>query len=116
VKHLIAIALSVILVGCATSENQVSYDTEKRAASKQLDIFRDGAKPDRKYREIGMLGDEGRRGEQAGIEAKILKKARAMGANAVIFLPLEKTGEEVNLGSLGLAETFAYKALAVAYE
>ena len=103
----------LLFVGCQSSN---TYDGEKQKASAQIDIFRDGAKPQVKYREIGMIADDGRKEEQPGIEGKMIKKAKGMGGNAIIFLPLEQSGEELRPFFAGLATAYVYKALVVVYE
>ena len=63
-----------------------------------------------------MIADDGRKEEQPGIEAKMIKKAKKMGDNAIIFQPLEASGEELRPFFAGLATAYVYKALVVAYE
>jgi hypothetical protein len=79
----------------------------------QLDVFRDGNKPTRAYKEIQLLTDEGRAGEQGSIEAKMLKKAKSLGGSGVIFVPREQVGSE--LSGFGLSTTFLYKASVITY-
>lgn len=112
-KSLFALFIAFILVGCQSS---ATYDGPKQARTDRVDIFRDGAKPDRKYRELGMIADDGRKEEQPGIEAKMIKKAKRMGGNAIIFLPLEQSGEELRPFFAGIAAAYVYKAIVVAYE
>jgi hypothetical protein len=108
----------LILTFCTFLETGcTSYSAyEKLPPTQKVEIFRDGAKPDRKYREIGMLGDDGRKSEQAGIEGKMIKRAKGMGGNAIIFAPLEQSGAELTPGMVGLADTFTFKAIVIVYE
>jgi hypothetical protein len=79
-----------------------------------VEVFRDGQKPSKAFKEIGMLTDDGGLGEQGTIEGKFLRKAKRMGANAIIMYPLQKTGAE--LKGFSLVDTFLYKASVVVYE
>ena len=101
-----------LLVGCASSGGQ--YDNIKRKPTTQVDIFRDGQKPTRAYKEIGLLTDDGGLVEQRGIEAKLIRKAKRMGANAIIFQPLTKSGGE--LKGFSVVDTYVYRALVIVYE
>lgn len=111
VYFLTIVIFSLVIAGCTSYS---SY--ENLPPTSKLDIFREGAKPDRKYREVGMLGDDGRKAEQPAIEGKMIKKAKAMGGNAIIFMPLEASGSELTPGMIGLATTYAYKGIVVVYE
>lgn len=113
VSMVIFLALGIALTGC---QGVSRYDSMSRPTTTQLDIFRDGAKPTKAYKEIGMITDDGKLSEQLGIEAKFMKKAKAMGGNAVIFYPLVKTGTEMQPFFIGSADTYLYKATVVVYE
>lgn len=80
---------------------------------KQIEIFRDGAKPSRDFREIGMLTDDGGLGEQGEIEGKFLKHARKAGADAKILHTATKTGGE--LKGFQIVETYLFKATLIVY-
>lgn len=75
--------------------------------------FRDGEKPSRPYRKLALLTDDGALGEQGEIEQKFVKEARKMGANALIYAPLMRTGEE--LVGFAMVHTYLFKAQAVVY-
>ncbi len=74
-----------------------------------------GQKPPKNYKELTLLTDDGRIEEQPAIEAKMIKKAKAMGANAIIFHPLIESGSEAQ-PFVGWKKTYFYKASVVLYE
>jgi hypothetical protein len=112
-KHTFLIPIFVsVLVGCSTPE--VRYDTAKHQPTTEVTIFRDGQKPSKAYKEIGMLTDDGKAVEQPNIEAKFINKAKRMGGNAIIMYPAVKSGSE--LSGFGLVDSFLYKASVVVYE
>jgi hypothetical protein len=79
-----------------------------------VEVFRDGQKPSKAFKEVGFLTDDGGLGEQGKIEGKFLRKAKRMGANAIIMYPLQKTGAE--LKGFSVVDTFLYKASVIVYE
>lgn len=101
-----------LFVGCVSPEAR--YDSVTRKPTKQIEVYRDGHKPIRAYREISLLTDDGGLGEQGGIEAKFIKKAKHMGADAIILQPLTKSGNE--LKGFSWIETYLYKASLVIYD
>lgn len=96
--------LGLLLSGCATSP---SPDPNP------IDIFREGQTPSRPYQELRVLTDDGGLGEQGGIEERMIKQAKRLGADALIFAPLVQTGNE--LQGFGLVASYLYKASAVRY-
>src|SRR3954467_6732602 len=103
----ITCALAFFLSGCASNGYTQS------PGQKQIEIFRDGAKPPTAFKEIGMLTDDGSLGEQGEIESKFLKKARKAGADAIIMHPLTQIGGE--LKGFGIVDTYLFKATLVVY-
>jgi len=107
----IATLLFLFLVGCQPSAR---YDTTKRPATADIDIFREGQKPTRAYKEIGVVTDDGRAVEQPTIEAKMIKKANRMGGNAVILHVPVRSGTE--MAGFSAVDTFLYKATVIVYQ
>jgi hypothetical protein len=106
------LTISVLLfAGCATDTQQAPG---KGGALTQLDVFRDGNKPSRPYKEIRLLTDEGKAVEQVAIEDKMRKKAQALGGAGIIFFSREETGAEMS-GLFGVSKTFLYKASVIVY-
>lgn len=109
--HLVTVALA-LLVACASPVAQ--YDSAKRRPTTEINVLRDGQKPARPYKEISLLTDDGGLGEQGEIEAKFVKKAKRMGADAIILQPLIRSGGEVK--GFSWVETYLYKASVVIFE
>ncbi len=109
---LICLALS-LLVGCATQDGLNSAPT---APAANIEMFRDGQKPTKPYKELGMLTDDGGLKEQPEIEAQFIKKAKQMGGNAIILEPLVKTGGEVKPFTIHWTDTYLYKAIVIRCE
>lgn len=110
--------LSVVAVtvfsGCkSTSANIQSKDPVARVP---FDVYRDGAKPTRPYKEVGKLADDGKEVEQPEIEAKMIKQAKRMGGQAIIFETPKQSGLEPGFFSWGLKFTYLYKGTVISYE
>lgn len=101
----------VCVFGCATQTSQ----TAVRPATAEVDVYRDGQKPQKNYKELTLLTDDGRIEEQQAIEAKMIRKAKSMGANAIIFHALIDSGGEGQMFG-GWKKTYFYKASVVVYE
>ena len=80
---LITFCSILLLVGCATTGDQKPSD--KRLPTTAVEVFKDGAKPLKAYKEIGLLKDDGKAIEQEEIEAKMIKQAKKLGGNAILF-------------------------------
>ncbi len=102
----------LVLTGCETGTPQTPYTGS--SATAQFDIFRDGEKPTRAYKEIDLLKDDGRPVEQEDIEAKMIRRAKKMGGRAIIFKEPVKSGEDNKWGSMKI--TFLYKGIVIVYE
>lgn len=107
---LVSLLATPLFMGCET----VTISRSEAAPLKQIEVFRDGKQPKRKFHDLGVLTDEGSLGEQGAIEEKFVKAARRSGADAIVLAPLSKVGEEIR--GLGLVDTYLYKATMVAYE
>jgi len=84
--------------------------------AKQIEIFKDGAKPTRPYVELGSLADDARLEEEPAIEAKMKKAALKMGGDALIFEPKSETGFDVHPWGWGAKKSYLYKAKVVKYQ
>jgi hypothetical protein len=112
-KNPFLVLIVVLLFGCASPD--VRYDSTKRAPTTHIDIFRDGAKPDRAFKEISTLVDDAREVEEPQVEANMIKKAKRMGGNAILFQPKTINGSELT-GLATWSRTYLYKARIVVYE
>ena len=106
------LGISALFAGCETFARH-----ERRAPGKDLktvEIIRTNTKPPSNVQELGALTEEGTLKEQSQIEAQFAAKARRAGADALIYDPIEKVGEEVHLFSA--EDKYSFKATMVAYQ
>jgi hypothetical protein len=106
------LGISALFAGCETFAHRDRRSPEKEA--KRIEVFRTNTKPSGSVREIGMVSEEGRQDQQGEIEARFMRKARQVGADALLFEPIIKVGEEVKF--FATSDTYSYKATMVAYE
>jgi hypothetical protein len=109
------ITLTLFVAGCASDG---AANATKPQPTANVEMFRDGQKPTRPYKEIALLTDDGGIKEQGEIEAKFVKRAKTLGANALILQDPVKSGGEANALGFGFGwhDTYYYKASAVVYE
>lgn len=107
------LGISALFAGCETFARH-----ERRAPAsnlKQIGVFRTNTKPPAQIKEMGDVSDEGTLKEQAEIEAQFISKARRAGADALIYEPVVKIGEETKLFS-ATEDKYSFKATMVAYQ
>jgi len=80
---------------------------------RSLDVYRDCEKPPLGCKELGFLTDGGRIFEQSEIEAGFVKRAKEMGADALVLRPPVKSVESPP--GWNLFDTFLYEAVVVSY-
>lgn len=100
-----------LLAGCETTSPK-----NTASAVPQVEVFRDGQSPTRSFKLLTILTDDGTEGEESEIQDKMIKKAKRLGASAVIFEPLKESGFEVAPFSFQAKKTYIYKAKVVTYE
>ena len=101
-----------LLAGCATTPSQPG--TTKSAPTVNLEVFRDGTIPTKPCKVIAVLKDDGPEEEQEQIEAKMIRKARRMGGQAIVFDAAKENGFKSEfLGSFKV--TYLYEAKVVVY-
>ena len=106
--------LGLLLQGCtSTLDSQAA-----QANARTPDVYRQGKLPSRRYHEIALLKDNGRFNEQVTIEAKMVKEARSMGADAIVFLPLVRSGTDAgsDLFTSTAKPTYLYRGSVIRYE
>jgi hypothetical protein len=106
------LGISALFAGCETFARH-----ERRAPAtnlKRIEVFRTNTKPPSQIQEMGDVSDEGTLKEQAEIEARFVSKARRAGADALIYDPIVKIGEEVKLFS-ATEDKYSFKATMVSY-
>lgn len=89
------LAAILIFAGCG-APNVALFDTTHRPPTTGVEIFHEGQRPDRPYKEIGELSQEYFTGEDAVVLSNFAKKARAAGADAVLVLPGRDVGYQWN--------------------
>src|SRR5262245_59779193 len=90
------LGISALSAGCETFAR---HERQPATDLKRIEVFRTNTKPPINIRELGAVTDEGTLKEQGEIEARFITKARRAGADALIYDPIEKVGEEVHLFS-----------------
>jgi hypothetical protein len=108
-KALIAAVVAVVicaLTGCVSNESA-------RLDSYGVDLYTNGQEPTRPYKQIGILGDNARLGEEPSITAKFLKKAKKMGGDGLI-ISMIPDGNELTL--CGVVQSYTYKGIVIVYE
>ena len=115
-KHvtIAVLLLSAFLVGCV-SPRAVMIDDTKRQPTTSIEVFREGNKPNKAYKEIAEISCNTWSGADAQALKALLTKAKKMGANAIITSPSQGTGYTFNpFGRSG--NKSVWKAVAVVYE
>lgn len=110
-----AAVVALLTAGCETTGTGSGGATS--APAKPVEVFRDGQEPSRAYTVLQTLVDDGREEEAAEIEAKMVKTARRLGADALLFDPVKESGYEApHPWAFGVKKTFLFKAKAVKYQ
>jgi hypothetical protein len=106
------LGISALFAGCETFAR---HERHRAPATdlKNVEVFRTNTKPPANVKELGSVSEEGTLKEQPIIEARFVAKARRAGADALIYDPVEKVGEEVRLFSA--EDKYSFKATMVAY-
>lgn len=113
-KKPLALLALALLMGCAAPRD-VLYDATKRAPTQTVDVFRDGAKPEKPVNEIGELAYEDFGGEEPRVMRKMIDRAKRLGANAIIVKPRTDTGYSFNLfGRSG--NKYMYRSIVAVYQ
>lgn len=113
-KPISTLFLTAFLFGCA-APREVLYDQTRRQPTTSVDIFQDGSKPSKTYKEIGEVAFEDFGGEETNVLKRIIERAKQIGADALIMRPRQDTGYSFNLfGRSG--NKYMYKATAVVYQ
>ena len=104
------LGISALFAGCETFGR---FESRKAADMKRVEVFRTNTKPAGKVNELGAVSEEGTMDKQKEIEARFVRKARESGADALIFEPVVKVGQEVSL--FASADSYLFKATMVTY-
>jgi hypothetical protein len=100
-KNLLSILALLILTGCysydingeqpvryASGVRVVSYDSTVRQPANSIQVFDSPGEVKRPYHKIALLSRPGNREDQALVMAAIIWRARHLGADGIIFLPV----------------------------
>ena len=93
--------------------HEASFHSSGNPPRAEVDVFREGQSPTRKYKEIAEFSWRALDSEAAKAKAKFIQRAKATGADALIFAPPENAGF-VPFSKPGTQ--LVYKAVAVVYE
>lgn len=108
-------AALTLLAGCESTPSQSG--NRSAVATADVEVFRDGAEPAKPFKEIGVLKDDGKEAEQEEIEKKLIKKAKQMGGDAILFDKPKQSGMEMDFFSFGASKfTYLYRARVVVYQ
>jgi hypothetical protein len=80
----------------------------------RIDVYRETEKPQGAFKEIALLTANGHPFEHLEIETRFIKRARELGADAVLFLPAVKKIEAPS--GWRIFDTFRYLAAVIIYE
>lgn len=81
---------------------------------KEIEVFRDGALPDRTYKELDVFTDDITEAEEPEITKKIKKKAEKLKADGLIVHPLKPSGMSV-VPFTGFRQSYLYRATAISF-
>lgn len=84
-----------------------------RQPKTQIDVYSDGRKPEKRFKEIFLLSAEGGTNDEAGKYKEFIERAKKVGADGVI-LSTKEAGS--SYGPFGGGTRFFFKGTAVVYE
>lgn len=112
--HVVLTLSLVLLTGCAAPREVIYDESAIRKPTTAVEVFRDGVKPEKPYKEIGEIAFEDFGGEEPKVMQEIVTRAKELGANAIIMQPRTATGYQFNpFGRSG--DKFLWKGIAVVY-
>ncbi|PYJ80666.1 MAG: hypothetical protein DME22_23710 [Verrucomicrobia bacterium] len=110
-KNFAGSILTLFLFGCA-APREVLYDTTKREPTTTVEVFREGNKPAKQYKELGEIAYEDFGGEEPKVLREMIARAKRLGADGIIMQPRQDTGYHFNLfGRSG--NKYMYKSIAL---
>lgn len=80
----IALAALVFVLGCASTD-KVVFDTTPRPPTTSVDVYKDGKKPDRKYKEIAEMTYLAKREKELHAQRQFIEEARKIGGNGILM-------------------------------
>ena len=88
----------LITGGCRTPQAAL-YDNVKRTPTTEVDVYRDGAKPTKEYKEIGEVSYEDFGGEDSNATKHLIAKAKEIGADGIMLVPSATETTDLKLRS-----------------
>ncbi len=104
--------ISALLRKCRKTQNPRCVAPSRQ--EERIDVYRETEKPNGAFKEIALLTANGRPFEHHDIETDFIRKAREMGADAVLLLPAVKKIEAPSGWSV--FDTVRYLASVIVYE
>jgi hypothetical protein len=110
----VVILTSLAFFGCGGPQVAM-YDEGKRTPSASVEVFRQGNKPTKAFKEIGEISHHDYSGEDARVMRELIKQAKLAGADAIVMQSQEDTGYAfVPFGRSGNKQV--WKAIMVVYQ
>jgi type IV pilus biogenesis protein CpaD/CtpE len=110
----LSLLLAALLVtGCASTD-KIILDTTKRKPTTTLQVFKDGEKPAKPFKEIAEQSFLGARQDEFKALRHFIEEAKQMGADAIIFVVPERGN--VHGDAFGVSTSFVFKSTAIVYE
>jgi hypothetical protein len=114
-KLILSIIVLVFAIACSSPDS--SSGSAAQLPPKQIDIFKEGSQPERKFTVIKTLVDDGGEIEEDEITAKFIQTARKTGGDAIIVKAKKQSGAQIvpfGFGKVNL--TYVYRADVIKYE
>ena len=121
VKLILILTSSVFIISCIGSKPKVSiafFNYEQLPPTKRVEVYTNRSKIKYKYKEIGIITVKG--GEESFYDGTfvemMVKKAKAIGAHALILLPGENQNRHMTTGGIISSENRkTARSLAIIY-
>ena len=101
----------IVLVGCASD---MAYDGVKREPKAQIDVFSEGNKPTKPYKEIASFTERGNPEDESKFNGDFARRAKKIGADGLILKPGEAGG--ASYGPFGGGTFYIFRGIAFVYE
>jgi NAD(P)H-dependent flavin oxidoreductase YrpB (nitropropane dioxygenase family) len=110
-KSLVLLCVMALFTGCI-AVSEARYDSVKRKSKDQIEVFAEGKKPTKPYKEIATYSAGGKPFDVSKAHARFISKAKAIGADGIILKPTAMGG---NTGPFGVQE-LSFQGVAFVYE
>ena len=110
-RNLILLCCAALFTGCI-AVSEARYDSVKRKAKDEIEVFAEGKKPTKTYKEIATFSAGGKPFDQSKAHDSFISRAKAIGADGIILKPTSMGG---NTGPFGVQE-LSFQGIAFVYE